>query len=102
MTRSLETHRITWRSIVLEIRYEAQWLGSHGPFATAHLEIEAIDPARSPLPMTETGYRSHFTQAIAIDEAGGPVAFVAAWLAEEAGKRGWKDREEAARQMTLF
>lgn len=72
MTRSHETHRITWRGIILEIRYEAQWLGLDGPFATAHLEIEAIDPARSPLPMTETGYRSHFTQAIAIDEAGGP------------------------------
>lgn len=45
MTRSRETHRITWRGIVLEIRYEAQWLGHDGPFATAHLEIESIEPA---------------------------------------------------------
>lgn len=102
MTRPRETHCITWRGIVIEIRYEAQWLGSDGPFSTAHLEIEAIEPARSPLPMTETGYRSHFTQAAAIDEAGGPVAFVEAWLAADAGKRGWKEKEAAARQMTLF
>ena len=102
MTHPRETHRITWRGIVIEIRYEAQWLGDDGPFATAHLEIEAIDPDRSPLPMTETGYRSHFTQASAIAEAGGPVAFVEAWLAADAGKRGGTEKEDAARQMTLF
>ncbi len=102
MTRSLETHTIVWRGIAIEVRYEEQWLGSNGPFSTAHLEVETIEPERVMLPITETGYRSHFLPAAAVAEAGGPVAYVEAWLDREAGTRTWKDREEAARQMTLF
>lgn len=102
MTRSLETHTITWRGITIEISYEERWLGSDGPFSTAHLQLRAIAPERAPLPMTETGYRSHFTPASVIAEAGGPVAFVEQWLDHEAGSKTWKEREEAARQMTLF
>ena len=96
MTRSLETHTITWRGVTIEVRYEEKWLGRDGPFSTAHLELRAIAPERTPLPMTETGYRSHVTPASVIAEAGGPVAFVEAWLIHEARSKAWKDREEAA------
>lgn len=102
MTRSLETHTIVWRGVTIEVRYEEQWLGTDGPFSTAHLEVVAVEPERTPLPMTETGYRSHFTPASVIAEAGGPEAFVRAWLDHEAGTRAWKEMEAAARQMTLF
>lgn len=102
MTRAVETHMIVWRGITIEIRYEERWLGSDGPFSTAHLEVRARAPERTVLPITETGYRSHFTPAEIIAEAGGPVAFVEAWLDTEAQCRTWKEREERARQMTLF
>jgi hypothetical protein len=102
MTRSIETHAITWRGITIEICYEERWLGSDVPFSTAHLELRAIAPERAPLPMTETGYRSHFTPASAIAEAGGPVTFVQAWLDHEAETKTWKEKEAAALQMTLF
>ena len=102
MTRSFETHRIVWRGITIEVRYEERWLDSDGPYSTAHLELRALEPERAPLPMTETGYRSHFTPASVIAEASGPVAFVKAWLDHAAGSKAWKDKEAAARQMTLF
>lgn len=102
MTRSIETHTITWRGLVIDIRYEACWLGTEGPFSTAHLEVDVRSPERAPLPFTETGYRSHFTQAEVIAEAGGPVAFVEAWLEQAAKSAAWKQHEQAARQMTLF
>ncbi|GEC36479.1 hypothetical protein JOH52_000818 [Sinorhizobium meliloti] len=102
MKRSIETHTIVWRGLTIEVRYEAQWLGTDGPFSTAHLEVDVKWPERRPLPFTETGYRSHFTPASEIDDAGGPVAFVEAWLEKAAQSTQWKKREEAARQMTLF
>jgi hypothetical protein len=102
MTRACEIHTIVWRGITIEVRYEECWLGADGPFSTAHLELESIAPARAPLPVTETGYRSHFTPAAVIAAAGGAVAFATAWLEREAGAKAWKAQEEAARQMTLF
>jgi len=102
MKRALETHRITWQGIVVEIRYEAAWFGTNGPFSTAHLEVEAIEPEQSELPFTETGYRSHFTSADDVAEAGGPVAYARAWLDHAARSPAWKDRQEKARQLSLF
>ena len=102
MTRSVETQRIVWRGITIEVRYEERWLDSDGPYSTAHLELRTIEPEKAPLPMTETGYRSHFTPAAVIAEAGGPVAVVKQWLDHAAGSKAWKDKEAAARQMTLF
>mgnify|MGYP001306606190 CR=1 FL=1 len=102
MTRSIETHIIDWRGIRIEISYEECWLGSHSPFSTAHLQLSSVAPAKAPLPMTETGYRSHFIAAEAVAEAGGPVAYVLAWLEYEGSKKVWKEKEAAARQLTLF
>ncbi|WP_457811904.1 hypothetical protein [Sinorhizobium meliloti] len=102
MKRSIETHDISWRGFVIRIRYEAQWLGSTGPFSTAHLQVDTLVPERAPLPITETGYRSHFANAADIEADGGPVAFVIAWLDHAAQSQDWKDRTEKARQLTLF
>lgn len=102
MTRSFDTHRIVWRGITIEVRYEEKWLGSDSPFSGAHLELETLEPERTALPVTETGYRSHFIPASVIAEAGGPVAFVQTWLDREADTKTWKSKEAAARQMTLF
>lgn len=102
MTRSLETHTILWRGLPLEISYEQNWLGTDGPFSTAHLQVNTVAPERAPLPITETGYRSRFIDAETIAEAGGPVAFVRAWLDQAAETKSWKEQQEKARQMTLF
>lgn len=39
MKRSIRTDTITWQGRAIEIRYEACWLGTTGPFSTAHLEV---------------------------------------------------------------
>lgn len=54
------------------------------------------------LPITETGYRSHFLTPQEVERAGGPVALVVAWLNEAARNKGWKEAEEKARQLNLF
>ena len=102
MTRSIETHTIVWRGITIEVRYEASWLGSKGKFSTSHLEVDVRAPECAEIPITETGYRSHFANPGTIEDAGGPVAFVTAWLNEAAQSKGWKDKEDASRQYALF
>ncbi|ABS65797.1 hypothetical protein Xaut_0541 [Xanthobacter versatilis] len=102
MTRSLQTFRMQWRGIVVEIQYEADWLGTLRAPRVGHLSITAISPECAALPITETGYRSHFIDPAAVEEAGGPVAYVTAWLDRAAQGAAWKAHEDAARQMSLF
>ena len=67
-----------------------------------HHEIETLHPTRTPLPITETGYRSHFTGSAAIEERGGPVAYVIAWLDDAAKSSAWKKIEAKGAQLLLF
>jgi len=93
-----QTYYFTWRGIEIEVTYTPlKWK------TIAYLEVRAVSPERAPLPITETGYRSHFHQPGTIEKPGGDVvAQVIAWLDEEAKSRAWRRREEAARQLPLF
>ena len=71
-----ETFVLPWKGQALTLRWCVQWFGD----VTAHLEVATDD--RSPHPISETGYRSHFTHRQVVEERGGPEAFVRAWLEE--------------------
>jgi hypothetical protein len=66
-----------------------------------HLEIQSCDGA--PLPVTGTGYRSHFfgpmTPALTIEEL---HDYVRAWFDEAARDPKWKAAEDKRRQLLLF
>lgn len=102
--RYTEHHETVWNGVTISISYEPRWLSLADDYGldTAHLEIEAIAPERAPLPITETGYRSHFTTANPVAAMGGPVALVRAWLDEEAATPAWRRQADADRQLTLF
>jgi hypothetical protein len=105
MSAAYQIHRLQWDGITIEVRYDPDWSPSYRDvygYPLAHLEIEAVKPAKSPLPMTETGYRSHFGSADDVAAEGGPVAFVRAWLEHAAQSPAWKAAQEARRQLTLF
>tara|TARA_R110002051_G_scaffold269600_1_gene329804 strand:+ start:17037 stop:17360 length:324 start_codon:yes stop_codon:yes gene_type:complete len=94
-----------WQGIIIEVVYEPNWLGMAdrtGNLPSAHLDIRSIKPERAPLPITETGYRSHFLHPDEIDELGGPVAYVEAWLNEMARSSEWQESLEASKQLSLF
>ncbi len=74
MANIYEEFQITWNGQQITIRWCAEWLGGD----TAHLEV--ITPDRSPHPISQTGYRSHFCPREVVEDAGDPVAFVMAWL----------------------
>lgn len=85
-----EKHKITWRGIALTITFTPDWLK-----VADHLEIET--EGRIPLPVTETGYRSHFMPVGSIEAYGGPGVFVTDWLDEKAKRLGW-----SGAQLSLF
>ena len=103
MNRHPEIYRFDWNGILLEVTYAPQWL----PPAilgedVAHLQVASIYPTDAPLPITETGYRSHFIAASAVAAAGGPVAYIDMWLTAESEAPEWRTRELASRQLTLL
>lgn len=96
-----QTFTIEWDGITININWEAHWLNSEA-YDVAHLDIESVKPEGSALPITETGYLSHFTSRENISAYGGPAAFVLAWLEDAAGKKAWKRKAAASRQFALF
>lgn len=103
MSRHIETFRIVWNEIAIEIRWEPNWLNLTAmDYDSSHLEIESIVPERAPLPITKTGYRSHFTSPETIAAYGGPIAYVEAWLDTESQTPDWHSSEQQRRQLALF
>ena len=101
MTYSIKT--IIWQSYTIEVRYAADPfnMASHNREAMSHIEIRTITPENAAIPITETGYKSHFIPKIALDDYETPEAFVKAWLDHDARSADWRDAEENARQMSL-
>lgn len=93
-----QIHRFTWQGIEIEATYTPlKW------DVIAHLGIRSMTPNGAPLPITATGYYSHFHPPGTIEAHGGDmVAQVVAWLDEEAAKPEWQRQVEAHRQGELF
>jgi hypothetical protein len=69
---------------------------------TDHIEVESIKPKKAPLPITATGYLSHFIPALQLINAGGPVTFVTAWIEHEARGKSWQKQTATKAQGDLF
>lgn len=86
----MEKHTITWRGIKIEITFTPEKFGM-----IEHIELHSEN--RLALPVTETGYRSHFIPIGSVEQEGGPVAYVTAWLDFEAERTRWRGA-----QLSLF
>ena len=93
---------IEWDGVTIAITYDPKWLEIDGPLQSAHIELRVSHPSGAKLPVTDTGYRSHFCSKADIEAAGGPEPFVKLWLDEEAKRPEWKRVEEKERQLDLF
>jgi len=68
----------------------------------AHLEVVSIRPERAALPITETGYKSHFTHVSSLDGYDTPEEYVRAWLDHASADPAWLEAEAARTQFSLF
>lgn len=87
---------VAWRGITVHVRYETCYSGMKD---LHHLDIEAVEPARAKLPITETGYLSHFYHGDVLEDV---ALALTGWLDEEAATTEWKAQEAFTRQLTLF
>ncbi|MBL4616597.1 MAG: hypothetical protein JKY46_02795 [Robiginitomaculum sp.] len=72
-----QTYRLNWQGIEIEARYSPN---NHN--VIAHLEIKSINPEREMLPITDTGYLSHFHEIGSIErDHGGDVVALCSALA---------------------
>lgn len=90
--------RFTWRHVTLSVKHTRNYLGP----GRSHLELHVIVPVDCPVPLTDTGYRSHFIDTAELVAAGGPVAFMTAWLDREATSKAYREAEARWRQGDLF
>ena len=70
--------RFEWRGVPIEVRHDPHWLNT----GSDHLEIAAAP--RTPLPITETGYRSHFMDPADLASFEDAAGYVRAWLEDAA------------------
>lgn len=93
--RTITSGAFEWRGILITVTFERQR-------SVDHLQIETLEPKRAPLPITGTGYLSHFISKKVIDKAEEPAAYVRAWLDQSATKKGWSEIEVTVRQYSLL
>lgn len=101
---TFQKHNLQWRECAVEVLFwsDRYNLEAAGFEPMAHLEITRVDVEGEPLPITETGYRSHFLPPQHVEDEGGPVAYVLAWFDHDANSDRWKAYELSCRQMSLF
>jgi len=84
----------------MTINYKENYFDLANSSGITHLEV--ITENKAPIPFTQTGYRSHFTNGEDIKKYETPTAFVKAWLEESAKSKEWKAYEKEKNQLTLF
>lgn len=94
MAEPTEVLHIHWQGIAITVSIKKNWLN------TEHHHIELR--AEQPLPMTKTGYRSHFMPAASFHSFESLEQMVRLWLDETAKSKEWIKAEEDRKQLKLF
>jgi hypothetical protein len=94
--KEIRAFRLEWEGITIYLKWEPD---AHGGLI-AHLQIQSEN--REPIPITETGYRSHFCHRAEVEESGGPVAYVKKRLELEEGSKARKAYMAESKAITLF
>ena len=92
------THPLTAKQSKLRITVTPDYLIQ----GTTHLEIRSTAPRDAPHPLSSTGYLSHFIDSAELAAAGGPIAFVNAWIKRELTSAKFLREDLKRRQGGLF
>lgn len=89
-----EPLELLWQGIHVNVCISRDWLqtGYH------HIELRA----EQSLPVTQTGYRSHFVPAEQFETFDSLEQLVFQWLDQAAQSKHWEKTQEAQRQLSLF
>jgi hypothetical protein len=96
--RPTTTHKLVWRHVTCRVKHVPDYMSQ----GWSHIEIIVQSPKDAPIPITQTGYLSHFLDEDELVAAGGPVAFFLAWMDREARTPAWAKADNRWRQLELF
>lgn len=97
-TRKPSSTKLVWREVTCRVRHTPNYLSK----GWSHIELIVHRPKNAPLPITNTGYLSHFLDENLLKRAGGPVQFFLDWIEREAHSKQWAATEFKWRQGDLF
>lgn len=89
------TAMLLWNGIKIMVTHTPNRFG-----VVDHIELHSEDHQR--LPVTETGYRSHWIYEDQLEPYGSALTFVQDWLDTEASSPAWRAYVEASKQLDLF
>ncbi len=92
------TTRGQWQHVAFRVRHTPDYLIE----GTDHLELLVLRPKREPLPITDTGYLSHFVDGRDVPNAVVALAFFLKWIGREARSKRWQTADNKRRQLDLF
>ena len=98
-----QTIKAIWNNIAITIDYVPNYSNSVKELTgetLSHLEVRSANQQK--LPISETGYRSHFTSKKEVDMFGGAEPNVLTWLNQESQSKDWQDYILSSQQLTLF
>jgi hypothetical protein len=98
LARTKTTHRLVWRDVTCRITHTPDYISK----GWTHLELIVMKPKGAPVPITSTGYLSHFLDEDLLAKHRGPVAFFLGWIEREARTKRWAKAEFKWRQLELF
>ena len=100
---SIQTIKTAWNSIDLQITYNSNWSKTCNELYDYHVvHLEIISLTGEPMPISNTGFRSHFTTASLIDEEGGAETFTLRWMDIAAKSKQWIKYAHDSLQLELF
>ena len=85
---------LIWQDLVVVVSYQANWLSTD----QWHIELRCDER----LPVTETGYRSHFLADVEFANEDEILIWITEWLDQAASNPAWLRHKEDSRQLTLF
>lgn len=92
------TERFTWRGIEMTATHSRDYIST----GWSHLELRVVKPKGKPVPITDTGYLSHFLDEDTLAAAGGPAALFLAWIEREATSKAYAKTLARWQQLDLF
>ena len=98
LRNATKTSKLVWRHVTCRVRHTPNYIST----GWSHIEITVVAPKGAPIPITGTGYKSHFLDEDLLAKAGGPVAFFSRWIEQEAATKQWAKAEFKWRQLELF
>lgn len=90
--------KFTWRCIEMSATHSPNYISA----GWSHIELRVLKSKGRPVPITDTGYLSHFLDEADLKAAGGAAAFFRAWLDREADSKAYRKALARWQQLDLF